>query len=142
MYGIDTKISKECAEAAAKWWADQISGSVKFDNGDDSMGGLFCMAMAKSLVKAVTEEQKKTFIEKLTEIILDKQYDCLYVDYHPDMSLREAALVAGISENNFPWKTGQWFVYDKETDSYRVVVRVGYGGEHEQIYPAKGCEQE
>ena len=39
MFGYVKEITKEIAEAAAKWWADQISGNVIFDNGDDSLTG-------------------------------------------------------------------------------------------------------
>ena len=142
MFGCVKDIPKEVAEVTAKWWADKISGDVKFDNGDTSFGGLMCAAMAKTLVKSVTDEQKKTFVDKLTEIILKNQFDCVSVDYHPDGQLKEAAEAAGINENNFPWKTVTWMLYDKETDSFRVVVREGYCADSQQIYPVQDGEQE
>lgn len=142
MFGRTKEITKEVAEVAAKWWADKICGDVKFDNGDDSMNGLFCMVMAKSLVKPVTEEQKNSFIENLAESIVKEQRDLLDVDYHPDRLLSEAAQAAGISGNNFPWKTVMWIVEDEETKEIKILVKAGYGAEQKQIYPVQDGEQE
>ena len=140
MFGYVKEITKEIAEAAAKWWADQISGNVTFDNGDDSLTGSMCSAMASKLVKPVTEEQKNKFIEILTERIVTEQRDILSVDYGPDMLLGESAEQAGISESNFPWKTVMWIVMEKDTGMAKVIVRAGYRAEQKQIYPLQDGE--
>ena len=141
MFGRTKEITEEVAKAAAEWWADKISGNVKFDNGDDSMAGAFCMAMAKSLVKPVDEVQKDSFVKNLSENIVKEQVEILDVDYHPDKWLSEAARASGISGNNFPWKTVMWIVEDEETKEIKILVRAGYGAEQKQIYPAQDGEQ-
>lgn len=136
MFGRTKEITEEVAKAAAEWWADKISGEVKFDNGDDSMNGVICMVMAQSLVKSVTEVQKDSFVKNLAENIVKEQVEILDVDYHPDKWLSEAARASGISSNNFPWKTVMWIVEDEETREIKVLVKEGYGAERQQIYPA------
>lgn len=98
--------------------------------------------MASMLVKTVTEEQKNKFIEILTERIVTEQRDILSVDYGPDMLLGESAEQAGISENNFPWKTVMWIVMEKDTGMAKVIVRAGYRAEQKQIYPLQDGDQD
>ena len=127
----DTRVPKEVAQTVATWWADKICGNVKFDNGDPSETGMICMGLAAICVEEVTEEQKQKFIDTLSGILEEQDHIYLGVDYHPGKWLCEAAKEAGISENNFPWKThtvSQW-----NGKRYSVYAQHGYRAEPEII---------
>lgn len=127
------KISKEAATAAAEWWAAKIGGDIHHDNGDDSFAGFIAMFMADSLAKPVTEKQIEAFKEALIASLTDSRnerivslgLDC---DYSPCTILRNAAMEAGISEHNFPYKTSMYF------DERGIRVFDGYGSSPETIY--------
>lgn len=134
-----SKSIKDIALIAAEWWADKIT-DPKFDNGADSMAGLFASAMAGSLIQHVTNDTRQKFIDYLVEYIekeLDKEYRgfgpsvTLSVDYGPCKILSDAAEFAGLSSNNFPWKTTMWI------DKNHIVASYGYRGKHNYLYSNK-----
>ena len=126
-------ISKDTALKVANWWADRICGFVRFDNGDNSMGSMFASIMAEKLVKPVTEEQKQKFIDALASKIEGKEDMFLDVDYHPSKTLVESAEEAGISRNNFPWKTCTVMERAYGENGFKIYGIHGYGAERELI---------
>lgn len=129
-----SKTIQEIANIAAEWWADKVI-SPKFDNGDSGLGGFFAMTMATQLVKDIDNTQRKKFVDTLSEYISERlnsnREPYLDVDYGACQSLSEAAEKAGISENNFPWKTYMW------VDKNHVSASYGYRGEEEILYANK-----
>ena len=126
----------EISKIAAEWWADRVA-APKFDNRDKSTAGFMGMALASMLVKPVEEGSREKFISALSEIIF-REFDnmvgrkmTLGVDYGPDRNICEAAEVAGISTNNFPWKTVMWI------GENRVSVRCGYRADEQFLYANK-----
>lgn len=131
----EKRVPKEVAQIVAKWWADKICGNVKFDNGDSTETGLLSMGLAMMCVKEVTEEQKQKFIDTLSGILEEQDHIYLGVDYGPGRWLKEAAKEAGISENNFPWKTSTVSQRDFHSDGdvYLVYASHGYRAEPQVI---------
>jgi hypothetical protein len=131
-----SKTIKEISQIAAEWWADVIQ-SPKFDIGDDSsVQGLYIMLLAEKLVKPVSEESKKRFIEYLSNSIekeLNKGKKTIFidVDYSPNFILSEAAKIAEISSNNFPYKTIM------AVSSNHIEVKYGYTSEFKSLYSNK-----
>lgn len=130
-------IKDEIALAAAKWWAKKVDGSVRHDNGDNSLSGIFAMAIADLGNTPTTEDQSERFIDALAKGIKERfaeldGYPMLFVgcDYSPCDLLHKAAVSAEVNERNFPFKTHMTIYEDK------VVVRDGYGAPLEQIYPS------
>lgn len=126
-------IPHDVAVQIANWWADKIS-HTKFDNGDTSETGFMAMALALMSVQPVTEEQREKFVKALVERIDGKENLFLDVDYHPSKDLREAAKEAGISENNFPWKTFVVMYRNYDTDGFKIIARHGYRAEPVTLY--------
>lgn len=121
------------AKAAAAWWRKAVE-RPKFDNGDSSaQGGLAAgLATLNSRKRAPTPEQLDTFEARLAWVLEHDFTDwILSVDYGPDPTLAETAVVAGIADDRFPWKTTMWV--DRERGTLRV--RHGYGAPIETIYP-------
>lgn len=120
--------------AAVGWWADAIY-SPTFDNGDKSRTGDMASLLATLLSASdpVTKDQAEAFKLALAELLMEKMktqfsFD-IYVDYHPDRILVDAATRAGIRNTScFPWKT-----YMSITPE-RVEVRAGYGKPYETIW--------
>ena len=130
------KVKHEAAVAAAEWWAKKIDGTCKHDNGDTGLTSLLAMCMADSLNKPVTEEQLEMFkaeliqqIETTAESYKYKTDLDLYCDYGPGFLLADAARCAGISKNNFPYKTGMTITEEA------VTVRDGYRAQRVTIWP-------
>lgn len=126
------KSLKGITEIAANWWGDAVV-KPEFDNGDKSTVGAFGRGMASMLVKPVTPEMKKMFVEELALQLMAKLTNnqdiiILGVDYGPGLYLREAAEYAGIAYSNFPWKTTMWVTKDS------VMVSAGYRAETETLY--------
>ena len=133
---MTTLTSTEAIEAAVTWWVQNIQ-QPKFDAGADSPEMHMAQIIATTLAQPVTKEQLYTFSIELTDSMLKKKHyynGFIGVDYHPDLVLSEAAKKAGISENNFPWKTNMRIKDDK------VVVWHGYGAEEQIIYEAE-CKE-
>jgi len=133
-------MEKEKARKAAKWWADQLRGHAKLDNGDPtSQGGVtFCMAslLQSKEKEKQTPEQINLFEDKLTEIILNKSIKAeklnmpiwLGCDYGPDQTLSDAAQEANLKlgMTTLPWKTNM-----KIKDN--IEVSCGYGAQYVEI---------
>lgn len=122
-------MKQETANKAAKWWADQLRGHAKLDNGDNSETGFFGMALGMILQereksKQSTEQMDK-FEKELADALIRDNTSCFGVDYHPDYILELAAENAGLplGMTTLPWKTTMWIDGDK------VTVRCGYGAE-------------
>lgn len=117
------------AEAAAEWWASKLP-NPKMDNGDNSKGGMLAMALARSAVGSVNEDQleifKKDLKEKIIETVKERNYGLtIMCDYGPCKFLADIADKYGISHLNFPIKTTMWIEKDN------VAVRYGYGAKVE-----------
>lgn len=125
-------MNKETSQKAAKWWADQLRGGAKLDNGDKSETGAMTFMLAAMLQVQETALLDSIKIQKfedcLSEILQEteaRSYFSFGVDYHPDGILCDAAEKAGVSlgMTTLPWKTTMWINGDK------VSVRCGYGAE-------------
>ena len=125
------------ARKAAKWWADQLRGGAKLDNGDTSRRGGLTMAIGLMLQNAVaskrTPEQIQAFEDALVDILqgledVELRYG-LGVDYHPDRVLQAAIDASGcpVSMTCLPWKT-HMHIKDGE-----IMVACGYGAPLETI---------
>lgn len=120
---------------AVDWWANAVC-NPKFDNGDDSQVGETMAMMAMLLGNSgeqLSQESISTFKKCLGEAImqdLEKFHKeiCLEVDYNPCIALAEAAQVAGISKNKFPWKTRMW------VSNTEVIVRTGYETKYKTLW--------
>lgn len=124
----------DAAEAAAKWWAEQI-GAPSFrntnqsDSPSDQLTGFFAGVMAADIAEKhpVTDEQETNFVRLLAAKIEDRlrsneKYGVyLSVDYGPCAELAEVAELAGVSKSRFPWKTTMDVQHD------HVVASLGYG---------------
>jgi hypothetical protein len=136
-------LDKKLLEAAADWWAEQISGyKLNWDNGaqnegsaaDRKTGQLMWMLGNINANKAreeVTPEKLQKFKESLIKRISERwensvgiyrEYPLiLSVDYDPDEILRESVNEAEINNGVFPCKTCMWI------DSKMVSAKLGYG---------------
>lgn len=121
-------MNKETAQKAAKWWADQLRGNAKLDNGDNSLTGAMTLGLAAMLQEAERQKQSPELVNKfeleLTNVIMEQdRIWTIGVDYHPDGILQEAADRAGLplGMTTLPWKTVMWIEEEK------VSVRNGYG---------------
>jgi hypothetical protein len=136
-------------EAAANWWADQISGAkLNWDNGaqnegdakEREMGHLMWMMgniNANQAREGISSEQIQKFKDSLIRRMSERynkaiqsypEYHLtLSVDYHPDEILAESVREAGISTEVFPCKTCMWI------DSKRVSAKRGYGAQERII---------
>ncbi|ACA57539.1 hypothetical protein FDC45_15835 [Clostridium botulinum] len=129
-----SKSIKEIAKIASEWWADKVA-NTKFDNGDDSSNGEIATCLAVMNTKSVASISKEKFINKLSHIIeeqLLKEFNIeLSVDYRACRELNESAEYAGISKNNFPWKTAMWI------GKNHISVSYGYRAKEEYLYANK-----
>lgn len=120
-------MNEQTAQKAAKWWADQLRGNAKLDNGDDSPQGGMVAAMAMLLQSKektrVSDEAIDKFEQELAKILIEKNTRYLGVDYHPDHILSEAADRAclPLGMTTLPWKTSMYI------DNDEVRVSCGYG---------------
>jgi hypothetical protein len=121
-------MNKIIAQKAAHWWADQLRGNAKLDNGDKSEAGAYTSIFAALLQShertRISNEQIYKF-EQLLSAKLEKEnpkFFCIGVDYHPDYELSQCALKAGINPGmaTFPWKT---MMYIQEES---IRISVGY----------------
>ncbi len=122
-------MERKTAEKAAKWWADQLRGNAKLDNGDDSQTG--GMAMMMTTILQAEEKSKRPagaadkFEAALTDALCEKDdgrfwFGC---DYSPDFFLSSVAKKAGVNlgRSSLPWKTSMWI------EGGTVKVACGYG---------------
>ncbi|HEU5004735.1 MAG TPA: hypothetical protein VFT49_01470 [Candidatus Saccharimonadales bacterium] len=145
----DQTVSPE-ARTAAKWWADQLRGPARMDNGslEYSMEtgdpnhfdqAITTMGLAGILNErersGLSDEQISVFEEALARRVQERLQQSgefgvtIDVDYHPDYLLVDSADEAGIRVGMtlFPWKTTMWI----ETGSVRVSC--GYRGPTEDL---------
>lgn len=127
-------MKKETADKAAKWWADQLKGISKLDNGDNTFNGARTIGLASTLQN--TEKSKHTpelidkFEKELSEVIFNqKSFYSIGVDYNPDTLLETAAEKSGIElgMTTLPWKTVMWIRDDV------VSVACGYSASPEVL---------
>ncbi len=124
-------MNRSTAEKAARWWSDQLRGTVKLDNGDDSEVGKRDAIKAAILqdieVSQRSSEDADKFEFAMINILLFTLDDHLYFgcDHNPDCFLRTIAKIAGInlSRVSLPWKTTM------RIDGDVVCVRSGYRAE-------------
>lgn len=119
-------LTKETIEKAVSWWAEKLVGNRLHSNGDNSYTSIMTCLLADSMAKKISKKQLDTFKKALATKIEEEakawQEVSIGCDYGPCVMLEQAALEAGISAVNFPFKT---WMYISERDG--VVVRDGYG---------------
>lgn len=128
------EVPEAMARAAAHWWAERADGTAHHNN----RGGDLASVFAGILADTMNEPPKVGALERFEEILAEKimtaerPYMCrhIWVDYGPDRILCEAAKEAGISCNNFPWKTGMHI----DPEKGEIIVRLSMGP-WEKIYP-------
>ena len=133
-------VCHEAACAVAEWWASKIDGRHHHENGDHSFSGILAMAIADSAMQPTDTEQIENFKNALVRRLESGEFTfngntSMYCDYGPGTILRESAREAGISENNFPFKTSA-FIKDGV-----VTVKDGYYGLPYTIYPEMKKEE-
>ena len=111
------------AQAAANWWADAIK-APRYDNGDP-VTSMLATVLDADRARPTTSQQVRfaDALQQRIEALLERmgEFGCtLTVDYGPDLILREAAEDAGLSSQEFPWKTRMWVYSDY------VTVSAGY----------------
>ena len=124
-------MDKNIAQKAAKWWANQLRGTAKLDNGDPSNAGGMALMLATLLQADEKADQNNEHIDAFEQeltIILEREKDDYFhlgVDYHPDHVLQEAATKAelNLGMTSLPWKTTMWIM------SGEIKVSEGYGAE-------------
>ena len=139
------EFTRDCARTIAEWWGNHIDSITHHDNGDLSFESFFAGLMADSLNESVTESQREHFVEILTDKLMNAYAEeghinsfYLESDYGPSEFLYNAAIEAGISPNNFPWKTSMNVDdYDGET---KVRVSYGYRAPWKTIWPIEENE--
>jgi len=142
-------IDKKLLEAAANWWAEQISGpKLNWDNGaqnegsaeDRRLGQMMWMlgnVNANQAREGITPEKIQKFKDSLIKRMSEKYtkgvefysdyHLTLSVDYGPDEMLHESVKEAEISAEVFPCKTVMWI------DAKCVSARCGYGAQEKVI---------
>lgn len=107
-----------------------------FDNGDNSLGGMFAQALATKKAEriVVTDEQLNTFGDYLRDTLMYRNehkyfHSHIGVDYGPDQILKNCAEAAGVNASLFPIKTMMFL-----PEEY-VSISVGYGAEAIYHYP-------
>lgn len=121
-------------QAAARWWADQISRHTWQDNGDSTQSIIMTAIMLRSPLP--TAAQLATF-ETLLAASIDERlaggsrWLPIGVDYHPDRELSAAAEAAGIERAAWPVKSMTWICPE-----YVEAAR-GYRAERQLIWGAR-----
>ena len=134
-------MKKDMALTMAKWWGERVDGSAHHDNGDyGNLASAFAGIMADSLNQFADESQINRFVDilsdKIQKEIEKRTWGSLNLssDYGPCRMLSEAAKEAGISTNNFPWKTSMNACFYEGEDPV-VSVSAGYRAPWVQIWP-------
>ncbi len=131
------QLTEEQIEKAAEWWADRVckptfSGLSDEERKDPrNLQYQLAEAMASTLVEPVGSDQRQQFIDALKEELMNPEYNPFWgldVDYHPCLTLANAAKKAGIPSTNFPWKTRMRF-----SEGGVVEAALGYGAPLEPI---------
>lgn len=103
-------MDEKLIDVAVNWWADKVSHNYHHDNGATDTANVLACFMADMLFKPVTEDQINIFKSELREFIkmgLKMEHGNVWIDtdYAPCLILSESAKKAGISCDNFPFKT-------------------------------------
>lgn len=120
-------ITEREIKIVAKWWADQLRGTPKMDNGDVIQS--LVASWASSKVARPTAQQCEDFEKALIAVLTLKcegvKWQNIGTDYHPDGWLQEALVIAGIKITGFlfPIKTMMQF------EAGSVQVAEGYRAE-------------
>lgn len=98
------------AQAAAHWWADQMTGAPSHNIGADNELLLYALRRIPPLPKEHIEQ----FEFVLTRMIQEQSPEHISVDYSPDDILTDAATEATISASGlyFPINTHMWIYPD------------------------------
>lgn len=134
MKKIRNEVPEAMARAAAHWWAERVDGTAHHDNRGRDLASAFAGALADMMNKPPQDGALEKFEEILAEKIMTAEdrmiWQSIWVDYAPARILAEAAEEAGISCNNFPWKTGMYIDPEKGEITVRIAL-----GQRKQIYP-------
>lgn len=132
------RLTAEQIEKAVNWWADRVcapsfSGLTEEERSDPRNAHNLCAeAMAYMAVEPVSEEQRRTFVKALQDKLAQADWHTmragLRVDYYPGPILAEAAQIAGIPTDNFPWKSRTRFREDGS-----VWAACGYGNPAQKL---------
>lgn len=117
---------EEAIILAAEWWVRRIQ-ILHHDNGDRSRECEFAMILADMLAakNRATEDQLDKFkIALINRLKMENADRNIYLscDYGPDYILGEAANMAGVNYNVFPYKVSTYITPDG-----KFMVRDGYG---------------
>lgn len=121
----------EMAKKAAKWWADQLRGDAKLDNGDNNpltLGlALMCQdAEKKNLDLGLVDK----FESELSNALAATNIKSIGTDYGPCVFLQDIADKVGLKlgMTSLPWKT--MMLFSENT----VKVSCGYRAAFEIIF--------
>ena len=132
-------IPEEMARAAAHWWAERADGTARHNNRGGNLASILAGLMADTLNEppqfGALEKFEKILAEKIMAAEFPYMWKHIWVDYGPDAILADAAKEAGISCNNFPWKTGMHIDEEKG----EIMVRISLGP-WERIFP-QDCKE-
>lgn len=121
-------------EAVGRWWAHKVL-DPEFNNGGTDEPNIMMKQMATMLAREqqpLVEGRIREFAVALADLLREREETSIYVDYHADPILMEAADIAGMEANDmltFPIKTGTYI------QDGIVTARAGYGSPAEQIWP-------
>jgi len=107
---------------AAKWWADQLRGGTKQDNGEkNQLVNVLAIYLGNGVGTTLADEFGSVLLRMMEEQKVDSF--TLATDYHPEGLLRKAAEEVGIdcTCGPFPMKTVMW------VERTKVKVKHGYG---------------
>lgn len=131
---VRNEVPEAMARAAAHWWAERVDGTAHHNNRGGDLASVFAGILADTMNEPPKVGALERFEEILAEKIMTAKYrmmrQSIWVDYGPDKILAEAAEEAGISCNNFPWKTGMYIDLEKGEITVRIAL-----GEPKKIYP-------
>jgi hypothetical protein len=134
------KISNKIIERAVELWCRKLHRPV-FDNGDDSLAGIFTEGLATMNINSAVQSVDnlhasiEQFRTALTRDLIEKRdsnehfYSFLSVDYGPCEDLAKAADEAGIPHDLFSVKS------TVQVDATKVSTSFGYGAEYINHYP-------
>lgn len=124
------------AEAAAAWWADQLSTAPRQEMGDTTINIMLSVLSDSGSTPSDTERSifRSVLADKVrAEITYRRTLGrrtvlTLYADYGPKGVLAEAARETGIPFRRFPVKTAM------RVDPDSVTVSLGYAGKTQEIW--------
>lgn len=134
MEATRNEVPEAMARAAAHWWAERADGTARHNNRSRDLASFMAGLMADTLNEppqcGALEKFEEILAEKIMTAELPYRWRHIWVDYGPDAILADAAKEAGISCNNFPWKTGMSIDPERGTVDVRISL-----GPWKRIYP-------